>query len=548
MSLNPDQENKTEPTMSSSQGDDTKPEEQVAEKANETQAGSPEKQPVDDVPKHDPHQEDIDNSADIKAAPEVGEELSKVAASPKRNVFVFSVVALGFLFLVWKLLIPEFSDNGPAPITDQAPLPEGADAEMPIEIEDTAPPIPQLPEPPELVAPSPPPPPVMMEPETNNVDIPPLPTEKSSPPPSSELPAKDAGLPTGVNLGGSDAEEAEARMQAKRKSPIHLFGGAAGGGAEAAAANADMTEAEKTQSTDFQKRGNLNFVLGKGKIIDAVIETAINSDHPEEVRAVITRDVHAESGKLVLIPKGTRIFGEFATESSAGYGRVTIKWNRIDLATGYTIKIDSPAVDSLGRSGIQAVVDNKYKEQMANAVLSSAFSIAVAAGVDKLVPPVQSTQAAANVDQANSLQSTALAIFNDKNIASDDTKRENICTAVLNAFPDKTSAAYTTFNQACMTARTQTGTAQEKLNTIMTAVTSASTSLVSQTAQATTPTNKQKAADEAFKNLSSKMEEIVKQQELKPTITVDQGTPVKIFIKKDYLFPKGAVLRARVLR
>jgi type IV secretion system protein VirB10 len=184
---------------------------------------------------------------------------------------------------------------------------------------------------------------------------------------------------------------------------------------------------------------------------------------------------------------------------------------------------------------------------MANAVLSSAFSIAVAAGVDKLVPPVQSTQSDANTQSANNLQNLAMAIFNDASL-SDKAKREKVCLEVQNSFPDKTSAAYTTFVQACLAAGTATGGEVEKLSSIMTSVTSASTSLVSQTSQASTPTNKQKAADEAFKSLSSKMEDIVKQQALKPTITVDQGTPVKIFIKKDYLFPKDAVLRARVLR
>lgn len=537
MNQNPEQE-KMEPTMGAPEAS-----------SKEVMESSAPEHPIDDAPQHDPHQEDVDNSADIKASPEVGEELSKVATSPKRNVFVFGMMALSFLFMGWKLLAPALTDDGPAPITDQAPLPQGSAAEMPIEIEDTAPPIPQLPEPPQLIAPTPPPPPVITEREQNIDELPPLPNQAPPPPPpgpSAVVGTRDAGLPTGVSLGGSDAEDAAARLEAKRKSAIHLFGG--GGSAEAAVATANMTDAEKTQSSDFQKRGNLNYVLGKGKIIDAVIETAINSDHPEEVRAVITRDVYAESGKIILIPKGTRIFGEFTTESSTGYGRVTIKWNRIDLATGYTLKIDSPAVDALGRSGIQAVVDHKYKEQMANAVLSSAFSIAVAAGVDKLVPPVQSTQSAANVDQANNLQSMALSIFNDATIANPDTKRDKICLEVKNAFPDKTAAAFNTFNQACLTAATSSGTPQEKLNTIMTAVTSAATSLVSQTSQATTPTNKQKAADEAFKSLSSKMEDIVKQQELKPTITVDQGTPVKIFIKKDYLFPKDAVLRARVLR
>lgn len=578
--------------MGQSSDQDNKPQENVqnnqmqgsdAPAMEPSVSGAAQEAPSEESIKHEPG-EDVDNSADTNAAPEVGEELSKVATSPQRNVLVFGMMALGFVFMAWNLIGPLIlGEEEPVPVTDTAPLPRGESVQMPIEIQDTTPPIPQLPEPPMLLEPSPPPPPQMgqgnssaptqnfqNQPESNPAMIaPPVNTQAMSPP-SFEMPnmpnmpampqaapSPKEPLPTGVNFGMD--EDAEARLQAKRKSPIQLIGGAAGGasGGSAGAGGRDIsdgpiTEAEQTQSSDFKKRGNLNFVLGRGKVIDVVTETAINSDHPAEVRAVVTRDVYAESGKLILIPKGTRVFGEFTVTSFAGYGRVEIKWNRIDLASGYTINISSPAVDSLGRSGVQAVVDNKYKEQMANAVLSSAFSIAVAAGVDKLVPPVASTQTAANTQQANNLQSSALAIFNsmpaNPSDPQRDTAREQICSTVTNSFPDKTSSAYTTFSQACMNARTATGSATDKLNTIMNAVTTAATGLVAGTTQATTPTNKQKAADEAFKDLSEKMKEIVNQQELKPTTTVDQGTPIKIYINKDYLFPRDAVARARFIR
>jgi type IV secretion system protein VirB10 len=492
--------------------------------------------------KHEP-QEGVDNSPDTKASPEVGEELSKVAVSPKRNVLVFASLAIGFVFMAWKLIGSEFNGKYvPDPTADSAPLPKGESVETPSEVEDSTPPIPQLPEPPKLIEPTPPLPPAVTE-EPKDA-APPLPDVV--PPPAAEAP-QAAALPTGMALGGTGADDANARLDAKRKSPIQLVGGASGGGTPEATAEASKTDAEKTQSSDFKKRGDLNYVLGKGKVIDVITETAINSDHVSEVRAVVTRDVYAESGKIILIPKGTRVFGEFTTDTSAGYGRVNVKWNRIDLATGYTINISSPAVDSLGRAGAHAVVDNKYKEQMANALLSSAFSIAVAAAVDKMVPPVQSTQGAANTQQANNLQSTALAIFNDTS-KNEDTRRAEICTSVQNAFPDKTSSAFTTFSQACITASTAAGTPAEKLATIMTAVTGAATGLVSTTAAASTPTHKQQAAEQAFKDLSGKMEDIVQQQALKPTVTVDQGAEIRIYINKDYLFPKDAVSRARVLR
>ena len=66
------------------------------------------------------------------------------------------------------------------------------------------------------------------------------------------------------------------------------------------------------EEANFQNRGNMEFVLGRGKIIDAVLETGINTDFGGEVRAVIGRDVFSESGKMILIPKGSRVFGTYS--------------------------------------------------------------------------------------------------------------------------------------------------------------------------------------------------------------------------------------------
>ena len=78
-----------------------------------------------------------------------------------------------------------------------------------------------------------------------------------------------------------------------------------------------------TQITDLTR------TILQGKIINAALETAIDTDIASDIRAVITRDVFAEEGKNILIPKGSRIIGAYSTNVSAGQTRVTINWNRI---------------------------------------------------------------------------------------------------------------------------------------------------------------------------------------------------------------------------
>jgi type IV secretion system protein VirB10 len=498
----------------------------------EDHAAAPESAPqsaAEDVHQPKSTEEAVASGDDQSTSPEVQEELSKVASTPKSNILIFILIGVGFLFIVWNIIVPMlFDDNEKPKVTDTAPLPTEEIVVKPSEDGDNTPPIPQLPEPPRLVAPTAPPDP-----------------EPPAPPPAPEEPEpepepEEEGVPGIVEQVSSNTEDAIERKEMKRKSPIQLVGGTE-------KEKEPESEGEIEQATSFKKRGDLNYVLGKGKVIDVVTETAVNSDYISEVRAVVVRNVYSESGKVVLIPRGTRVLGTFAVSVvEGGEGRVDIKWNRMDLASGYTLTLAGDAVDNLGRKGVMGQVDHKYKEKMANVLLSSAFNIAVAAGVDKLIPPVTKTEGAANSTLASNIQATALATF--QSAQTDDQKIIQICSNVQGLMTDRTSSAFAAFVTACTQAQGVVGTPAAKLTTLMSAVTTAATSVIKSTVEAATPTKKQKAAEDAFKSLSEAAKGMLPEQDLTPTTTIDQGHPIKIYVNKDYLFPKDAVVKTRILQ
>lgn len=133
-----------------------------------------------------------------------------------------------------------------------------------------------------------------------------------------------------------------------------------------------------TQITDLTR------TILQGKIINAALETAIDTDIASDVRAVITRDVFAEEGKNVLIPKGSRIIGTYSTSLTTGQSRVTINWNRIIRVDGMSLNIASIGADRLGRAGVQGEVDNRYAERLANTFLSSVLSVGTSLAVEKM--------------------------------------------------------------------------------------------------------------------------------------------------------------------
>lgn len=135
----------------------------------------------------------------------------------------------------------------------------------------------------------------------------------------------------------------------------------------------------------------LDYTLIQGKIIHAILETAIDSDLPGTLRAIVSHDIYAEAGRAILVPKGSRLIGTYNAGVKRGQGRVFIVWTRIVRPDGITINVDSPGVDNLGRAGIAGDVDNKYFEMFSSAILTSSLDIGVAALSDALFGDQQST-------------------------------------------------------------------------------------------------------------------------------------------------------------
>ena len=459
--------------------------------------------------------------------PEVDQELSQVGVNPKQSILILVVVIAIFGYLFFNLFI---SSNDNDKKTDTTPLPTQINKPSSQVSDNDIPEIPTLPAPPKLEEPTPPLPPIIQaEAGTSAPTLPPktdiLPLPDLSPPPS---------LPT-LKVKDDDLQK---KLEAKRKSSIVLLAGTA----------PTKTPDQLQQEADFSYRGDMNIVLGRGKIIDAIIETAINSDFGGEIRAIITKDIYSEWGKNILLPKGSRVIGNYATGMSGAYGRVSIEWTRIDLANGYTLNLSGSGIDNLGRKGNQGRVDNKFKERFSNAILRSAFNIVLAKTMDSIVPPVASNQTAAAQAQISTRVTSLVTTINAQPAAvTSAVKGAQICAQVPATITDITSSLFTQVTAACTIFTTNPGGLADdlRLNTLVAAVTAATASTAVTAAAATQPSLAQAASTQAVTDVSDTVKELMDSQEFKPTITIDQGTPVKIYVNKDYKFPKAAIKRSQ---
>lgn len=118
--------------------------------------------------------------------------------------------------------------------------------------------------------------------------------------------------------------------------------------------------------------GPLNKLIAQGQIMHAILETAINSDLPGSLRAIIDQPVYAEDGSQVLISPGSRLIGQYKSGLLEGQSRIFIVWTRLITPAGLSLNLDFPGVDSLGMAGTAAdVIDRHFWQRFGTATLLS---------------------------------------------------------------------------------------------------------------------------------------------------------------------------------
>jgi len=119
---------------------------------------------------------------------------------------------------------------------------------------------------------------------------------------------------------------------------------------------------------------NQAVLIPQGTTIPAVLETALDSDLPGYTRAVVSRDVRGFDGSTILIPRGSRVIGEYRSAVSQGQTRAFVIWTRILRPDGASIMIGSGGGDTLGRAGLAGKVDTHFLEEFSGAVLLTALN------------------------------------------------------------------------------------------------------------------------------------------------------------------------------
>ena len=133
------------------------------------------------------------------------------------------------------------------------------------------------------------------------------------------------------------------------------------------------SSSEVAKATRMKNPGH---TVSQGTLIPAVLETAINSDLPGYVRAVVSSDVRSFDGSRILVPRSSRLIGQYKSGVAGGQTRAYVMWTRLIRPDGVSVALASPAVDETGQAGLTGKVDNHFMKRFGSSLLLSVVGAA----------------------------------------------------------------------------------------------------------------------------------------------------------------------------
>lgn len=120
---------------------------------------------------------------------------------------------------------------------------------------------------------------------------------------------------------------------------------------------------------------NIYNMLTAGTIINGTLVTAINTDLPGQIVAIVSQNVYDSFNQTnLLIPKGSRLVATYDSSVSWGQDRILIAWNQLIRPDGLIMSLNGyQGIDSQGFAGQAGKVSNHI------------FSIVGATGVASMI-------------------------------------------------------------------------------------------------------------------------------------------------------------------
>ncbi|MDO4640702.1 MAG: TrbI/VirB10 family protein [Neisseria sp.] len=133
------------------------------------------------------------------------------------------------------------------------------------------------------------------------------------------------------------------------------------------------TEGRQAGAASVRALPNRDKLLVQGTYLRCVLETKIISDVSGFTSCIITEPVYSANGQYSLIPKGSKVMGQYGSTNPVS-PRLAVMWDRIITPDGLDITLRSPGVDNLGAAGHVGDLRTHWQSRLASALLISMIS------------------------------------------------------------------------------------------------------------------------------------------------------------------------------
>lgn len=220
--------------------------------------------------------------------------------------------------------------------------------------------------------------------------------------------------------------EREAQLAARVASPSVVFDDGQKGGTGEAGMGMPEPPAEGRDSTgrDFVQAGreatatevsqviaNPSNTVLQGTMIDATLENAVDSSLPGQITAIVTRPVWSFDQAQILIPAGSRLFGDYSSEVAIGQGRILVAWTRLVTPDGQSVQMEAFGGDAQGRSGITGKVNTRFGARFGSAALISLLGAAPAVAAAKYTDEISSDTAESMGEDLSTAMGSAVEAY-----------------------------------------------------------------------------------------------------------------------------------------
>ncbi len=148
-----------------------------------------------------------------------------------------------------------------------------------------------------------------------------------------------------------------------------------------------LARAENSQwRLPYTREAGHDYELKTGAVIGGVMVGGINSDLPGSIIGQVSQNVYdTASGRALLIPRGSKIYGVYDSRVVYGQSRLLIAWNRLIFPDGSSLTLGAmPGADVSGYAGFADQADNHYFRIFGSAVLMSLIGGGMSYAVDSV--------------------------------------------------------------------------------------------------------------------------------------------------------------------